>query len=104
MNKQEVSQNSFEYLPVYRYMGDRSTLSGRMYATAINIARNSFGKRELYEIEKNSGSLHLEGRGDVHHRVGGILSSNQHDELVDMGDKNRKKFLVAHAKRLKSSL
>ena len=85
-------------------MGDRTNFYGRMVATAVNIVMNSFGKKELYEIEKNSGSLHLEGRGDIHHRVGGIISQSQHDELVDKGDENREKFLAAHTKRLKNCI
>lgn len=79
----------FTYLPAYRYSGDRSTFIGSAKAGLVELIMNSFGKTKVYEIEKNGGTSHLEGRGDTHHRTGGVISFDQHDELVAQQETHR---------------
>lgn len=83
------ASNQFTYLPAYRYSGNRSTFIGSATAGLVELLMNSFGKTKIYEVEKNGGASHLEGRGDTHHRTGGIVSFDQHDELVAQQERRR---------------
>lgn len=98
-NKHQQVRDSFEYLPVFRYKRNRSNFFVRIYASAVELVMNSFGKKKTYFINRIGGASHLKGRGDVPHRIGGILSVTEHDKLIALGDKNRKANLEFYNKK-----
>lgn len=88
-----------EYLPVYHYKGRRSGVLTGMYSVAVELLMNSFGKKKTIFLNKSNGRPHLEGRGDIHHRRGGILSVTDHNQMVDRADANRDQYLKVYQSR-----
>ena len=82
-----------DFLPVYRYKGSRSNIFTGMYSVLVESIRNSYGKKRTIYLNKNHGSSHLDGRGDTHHRNGGIMSLAQHESYVATAEANREAFL-----------
>jgi hypothetical protein len=83
----------FDYLPVYYYKGKKNSWYTKLYSTFITIKRNAFGEKVVFSFGLNSYNHEHMNRGDVHHRVGGIITEKEHDELIEMGDFNRANFM-----------
>lgn len=80
---------TFTYQPTIRYEGSRANFLTSAIAGLYEIVMNSYGKEISYPMSKSNGFPHLDGRGDIHHRGGGVISIEEHDLYVEATDKIR---------------
>ena len=80
-------KNKLEYLPVYRYKGNKSGFFRGMFSVLVEMHMNAFGKKRVVNLEMRNVPDHRDGRGDVEHRGNGIMSILEHDAMVDRSDK-----------------
>jgi hypothetical protein len=88
--------STFTYQPIRRYEGSRANIFTSAFAGLYEIVMNSYGKEVNYPMSKLNGHPHLDGRGDIHHRMGGVLTVEEHDRYVEVTDTiriaNNKKY------------
>lgn len=73
-----TKETGFYYLPVYRNNKFSKSRIIQILLTYYSLLMNAFGERRYYQVEyfdKN------------------ILSEKEHNKLIDLQEKNRKRFL-----------
>lgn len=81
----------FSYIPPYHYKSDDAGRVRFYFGLLVEAAMSGFGKKVWYRSNDNTNPSFL-GRGDTHHRVGRIISVQEHDSIIEASYLDYDKF------------
>ena len=87
----------FQYVPVYRYKGSRSNFVTQSYSVLVEAFMNALWKKITYKAVPDSQRVSNfldQSVADSMHL--GIISEEEHDELIRISEENRRAFLEVY--------